>query len=761
MSKFILTLTFLFYLQYSSAQSFRAEHIFLVPEKENCMPDDTLLVRGQLLAANTQDFFPYSRYIYLECINQNDSLLLRQKVTCDEKGYFYTFIPTQIEWNTNICYLRAYTRLMQNYSTESFAIAPFLLGTTQPQKKEPTSEIHSRFFPEGGKFVNGFQQNVVFQLTDDDGFSVSNTQTTLLDEKNDTIIHHIPVSENGLGKFTFQPETDKQYRLQTEYDGRFFSFPLKINPEEATLQAIINRNRLSCRILSNVKGSHFRLFLYHANKGLQEIPFHAEEKIAAVNLSDYSTGILALFLTDSELNLLSERILWQEGLDEKQTTFNCLLPQTAVSPQDTLKFQLDTPQNSSVFVRIARQHDLLATQAYPTLWFSGNITSPIRFPFINSLQTEDLNTELSHWLYTTRFVLFAPETILKEGMVYKYPIEDGLFLSGKARKDKDKPFGPGLIDVQNTKDLSFYSGEIDQEGNFVVPVDNYPNGTGFLLTGKNNKGKKANCSFTLLEETYPEVTISNPLFPRTRLQTDIILGDTSIRYSIDENKQRVYHIDNVTVQTHKKVDFREMNRNPNNFIGEETLSKRSGQSIRSLLNRFTKISLIMSKGSGTGEIGLLQKAAAYQESKEREKMERDYNELTIVWKSAKYSSLGGENTPLNIVVNGEPVFGNIEHILQWNAGDIKSIELIEPKDSRCVIYNTPNGAIAIETLKEPRIYENDPLGEMVYPFGLTITDKQPAKHIKAPSQPGKYRLLIDVITDDKRIISFNKEFEVK
>lgn len=169
----------------------------------------------------------------------------------------------------------------------------------------------------------------------------------------------------------------------------------------------------------------------------------------------------------------------------------------------------------------------------------------------------------------------------------------------------------------------------------------------------------------------------------------------------------------------------------------------------------------MSKGSGTGEIGLLQKAAAYQESKEREKMERDYNELTIVWKSAKYSSLGGENTPLNIVVNGEPVFGNIEHILQWNAGDIKSIELIEPKDSRCVIYNTPNGAIAIETLKEPRIYENDPLGEMVYPFGLTITDKQPAKHIKAPSQPGKYRLLIDVITDDKRIISFNKEFEVK
>ncbi len=757
----VLTLICLFCLQHSFAQVFHTERIFVAPAKESCMPGDTLSVSGQLFAPGNPEYQPYSRYIYLECIDQKDSLLLRQKITCDEKGYFYAAIPTSPEWRSNICYLRAYTRLMQNYSAESFAIAPFLLGTTHPKKEKPAREIHSRFFPEGGRFVNGFQQNTVFQLTDDDGFPVSTTQAFLLNEKNDTIIHDIPVSENGLGKLTFQPETDKQYQLQAEYDGRFFTFPLKLNPAEATLQAVINRNRLSCRILSNEEGSHYRLFLYHSGKGLQEIPFHTEQKIAAVNLSDYPTGALTLFLTDSAFNLLSERILWQESPEEKQIIFNCLLPQTTVSPQDFLKFQLDIPQNSSVFVRIARQHDLLATQAYPALWLGGDIISPVRFPFINSQQTEELNTELNHWLYTARFVLFSPETILKEGMAYQYPIEDGLFLSGKAWKNKDKPFGPGLIDVQNTKDFSFYTGEIDKEGNFILPVDNYPDGTGFLLTGKNNKGKKTDCSFTLSEEIYPEINIPNPLFLKTQLQTDIILGDTSIRYSIDENEQRVYHIDNVTVQTHKKVDFREMNRNPNNYIDEETLAQRSGQSIRSLLNRFTKISLIMSKGSGSGEVGLLQKAAAIQEPKDREKMEREYNELTIVWKSAKYSSLSGGNTPLNIVVNGEPVFGNIEHILQWNAGDIKSIELIEPKDSRSTIYNTPNGAIAIETLKTPRTYEDRSQGETVYPFGLTITDKQPEKHIKAPSQPGKYRLLIDVITDDRKIVSFNKEFEVK
>ena len=106
-----------------------------------------------------------------------------------------------------------------------------------------------------------------------------------------------------------------------------------------------------------------------------------------------------------------------------------------------------------------------------------------------------------------------------------------------------------------------------------MPVDNYPEGTGFLLISKNNKGKTVNSSFTLAEEIYPKIIIPNPLFTKTRLQTDIIVGDTIIRYSVDEDQQRIYHIDNITVQSRKSANIQEMSRTPNNFIGEETLKK--------------------------------------------------------------------------------------------------------------------------------------------------------------------------------------------
>lgn len=109
----------------TAAQSLPAERIFLALEKESCMPGDTLFVNGQLLAADSRAHSPHSRYVYVECVDDRDSLLLRQKAACDAKGYFALEIPTQVDWLSNLCYLRAYTRLMQNYETESFTVAPF------------------------------------------------------------------------------------------------------------------------------------------------------------------------------------------------------------------------------------------------------------------------------------------------------------------------------------------------------------------------------------------------------------------------------------------------------------------------------------------------------------------------------------------------------------------------------------------------------------------------------------------------------------
>lgn len=764
MCKLIFLLISLFTYQYTFAQyTFQSEYIFLAPEKEICMPGDTLAISGQVLATNSEDFYPYSKYVYIECIDQKDSLLLRQKIACDEKGFFYSVIPTQLEWRSKICYLRAYTKLMQNYSEESFTIVPFLLGAVYPEKEEPAREIYNHFFPEGGRLIEGFQQNVVFHLTDDNNFSIMPARCLLLDEKNDTIIHSISVSMNGMGRFAFQPQKGKSYRLQVEYDNRLFTFPLLTEENGASLQAVINRDRLYCQILSNQDSNNLRLFLYHPNKGLLEIPFNAQKKAVVINLSEYPKGMIALFLMNTESHLLSERLLWYLPPEKSQNSLSCILPKTIFSPGEPLTYQMKIPDSSSFFIRIVQYDNLLATQAYPTLWMGNDILSFVGFPITNSQEQNELQTELTNWLYTAHFIRFSPERILTKGMLYPFPIEDGLFLSGTAWKTEKKPLQTGLLSIWNQKDLSYYSGEIDPEGHFIVPVDNYQDGTAFLLTVKNVRGKQQNCSFFLSQEIYPKICIPHPFSLPSNPHTNILWGDTSLRYSIDENHQKIYHINNVTVESRKPMNIREMNRNPNNFIGEDILIQRSGQSVRSLLNRFTAITVIKN-GPGSGASGILKQQNAHRGDMKRgiNKMVREYGETTITWKSGKYSFLSGTSTPLNVVVNGELIMGNIDYILEWPAGSLKSIELIKPTDSRCAVYGTPMGAILIETSSDPRTYNTEkPQGQIVFPPGLFISDRKPAKEIKAPAQPGKYRLLIDVVTKERDIVSFSREFEVR
>lgn len=753
--------------QQAAAQHFSAERIFLSPDKETCVPGDTLRVKGQVFSADSKDFYPYSRYLYVECIDGKDSVLLRQKIVCDKKGYFQTILLTNVDWTPGVCYLRAYTRWMQNFSEESFTVTPFLLGVAHPVKEEYARELHVRFFPEGGHLLDGFLQNVVFQLTDDDGFPIADARSYLLDEKNDTLVHAVETSSSGLGHFSFHSEAGKTYRLLSLYHGAQHAFPLQVQTEGAALQAVIARDRLVCHILSHEEGDRFRLFLYHSQHGLQEIPFPAAEKTAVIDVSDYVEGTLSLFLTDKELNKLSERTVWIEK-EKDIVLFSpvvCALPHSVVESGQPLSYTLETPDSSSVFVRVVRKDNLTASQARTVAAWGGTLSSPVRFPLLDNPSPEALQAVRNDWLMTASFVLFRPETVLKQGMAYPHLIEDGLFLRGQAWEAEGKAFGPGLLDVQDKQAGIFYTAKIEKDGRFIVPVDNYPNRTPFLLTAKTLKGKVEDCRFTLQEDSFPEVVIPYRFSPRARVQTEVVVGDTTLRYSVDENEQKVYHLDGVKVEARKPVNIREISRMSFNYIGEEELQRWPAKSLRTLLNKFTSIK-VEEHGSGSGA-GVLR--GAYNRNLKvdpmrvyvEKTMERDMSEPAIVWRNNRKPSLGGPSIPLNVVVNGDLVFGSIADILNWSAGDIKSIELIRPDDARAAVYNTPNGAVVIETVKEVHLNQDRPQGELIHPFGLTLWEEQENKALTAPSLSGAYRLLIDVVINRKQVVSFCKDFVVQ
>ena len=190
---------------------FRSEQIYLNLQKTSCMPGDTLALEGQVTSMASDRFLPYSNYLYIECFNNKDSVLVRQKVSCKENGYFSTHLPTEYEWPAGVYYLRAYTRLMQNFSPESFAQQPFLLAKEFPKKEEQMYEVRCTIIPSGGKLVADHPQAVAVLLTDDCTFPVS-AQLRLMSEKGDTL-GMVQTSQSGMAQLNFIPTYGMKYYL--------------------------------------------------------------------------------------------------------------------------------------------------------------------------------------------------------------------------------------------------------------------------------------------------------------------------------------------------------------------------------------------------------------------------------------------------------------------------------------------------------------------------------------------------------------------
>lgn len=747
------------------AQPFPAERIFLAAEKESCMPGDTLLVSGQLLAADSPAHAPHSRYVYVECVDDSDSVLLRLKTACDARGYFALEVPTRVDWRSDRCYLRAYTRLMQNYEVESFTVVPFFLGAVHPAKAEVARRVDVRCFPEGGTLLEGFLQNVVVYVADEAGFPVVPQQLRLMDAANDTLLHRIAVSETGWGRFAFLPEAGKSYRLQAECDGRLIHFPLRTEASGTALQAAVVRDRLSCRVLAS-DDKEVRLFLYQAGTGLTEIPLPEGKRVAVVDLAGHPRGVYTLFLTDADFRLLNERSLWLPPAEQPGVSFQ--LPQTVFRPAAPLDYRLQAPDSSRVFTRIVAEDDLIAAQAFAALQFGNELVSPVRFPVIDHRREAERQEAVNTWLFTARFALFPVQEALQFGMSYPYPIEDVLLLSGTARDAEDRPLEAGMVvNALNRQAQLLYAGATGEEGRFVIPVEDFPAGTRFTLSARDRKGKEVEAAFVLHEEAYPEVRIPYPVFPETPLQADVSSGDSSsFRYGVDEDRNKVYYLDSLTVKARRKAGRREAARSPLNFIGETELQKRAGLQLRSVLNQFPTIVVQASTtGGGEGVLGALNKELRYNRG-ERDRLlsapPQDSGELGVFWRNNRDSRLGGQKmNHLTVVVDGEVAFGDIGYILDMPAGSIKSVELLKPGDTRCIPYQATGGALVIETQQGIMPSSSELPGTTLKPFGLSVASCPPVVGRQVPSQPGRYRLLVDVITGEKQVASFCQPFEVK
>ena len=308
-------------------------------------------------------------------LDSSDSVMVRQKVGCDENGRFRARIPTVSVAGVGVYYVRAYTNLMRNFSGENFALQPVLIGEAFPKRERGNGVLRCSIYPAGGFLVEGQVQGIVASVTDYSGKAISGVKLSVVNDKGDTLCVG-KTRTSGLANLKFVPLAARHYKLFVTDNGVTTSLEIpQAYPDRMKLQCAINGNKLMFEVL-NANGSlpASRLYLYDKANGLVLIGKGRPSGIVPLG---NRLGVTTVFLTDSVGNVLSESSLTSRYRMPELPS----LPDTIAA--DSIGVWLErigSSDGKSVFARFATKNECWNQFAESELQYKSDYASPLPFP---------------------------------------------------------------------------------------------------------------------------------------------------------------------------------------------------------------------------------------------------------------------------------------------------------------------------------------------------------------------------------------------
>ena len=744
---------------------FRTEQIYLNPQKHAYMPGDTIDLEGMVTCLATDQSVPFSNYLYIECFDEADSVLVRQKVSCKDEGYFNTRIPTDYLWPAGVYYLRAYTQLMRSFSPESFAQRAFLLAKEFPKKEDRVYEARCTIVPSGGKLIPGFMQTATVWLTDECSFPVS-AELLLMDEQGDTIAP-VQTSASGIAALSFIPRARGKYHLKTRIDETDYQFPL---PELATgvkIQGTLNGKRLNYQVLNGEADlSAYRLYTFDRMNGLSTF---AEVKPQGIVQLENAPAVMTLFLTDANHQILSEATVAPRYLME-----GSLQAPDTVAVGESIRYELaELPEGSKVMTRVVADNDLLVTHAETELNYQSDYDSPLPFPAqMYSQDAAGRNRDVYAWLATATFKRFNLSDALSKGIgIYTYLPEDVLSFTGWIEKKTLRPMANGQLVAYHTENDFVYDVNLDEGGRFRIAVDDFWDGERFFLQAVTPKGKPDFANYHVDDETFPALAnYRRFVLPNSRYaETEVIVGNTlDLKYTVGKDKVRNYTLPNVTVKARLKTE-KDVPTNKfysTNFKDQEEIEERAFGTLYDILRDMPGVTIRQVEDTGSdseSDNGVIESIIATSWGSNRPSKGGDGSGKTAgrkweILTNRGASLLKGNSIPI-LVDGAKFTEQDYDFILFMPAFEIESVELLRAWQTLAYVTGAIDGAIMVKT----RGYkEREPLpskGAMYTPTGLSKLGGTMKEHQWVADKPGAYRLIVDVFSPEG-IQSYEHRFEV-
>ncbi len=433
------------------------EKIYIHTDKNYYMAGEDIWFTAYLVNGITHQYSTKSRVLYVELINEKDSIISQRKLFIEEISAAGDFkLPIDIkDGNYQI---RAYTNYMRNQSQDFFfkkTIPVYALYSEVDESEK--SDLSNKnlempdigFYPEGGYLINGLRNKVAVKINNAELDEEELTGT--IENNSGNILTEFTTKEFGLGSFYLVPEIGQEYNVVIKSGDKEYLYPL---PNSLTKGYVMNTTTSDENIIISIEtnvdnGLKDALIIGHQRgKPVFDYSLNDNSKTKSIKISksELIDGVLNIVLFDDSHRPVSERLLFIHKEEEVLVAINKTSGTTRLRDKIDLEIEVKDKSGRSVpstFSLSVSDTELIIPNANAEniktwLLLNSDLRGKIREP--NYFFTRD-NLKHKHELLdlvmmTYGWRRFIWQEFLESSHIIRFEAEDGIYINGHTINSK-------------------------------------------------------------------------------------------------------------------------------------------------------------------------------------------------------------------------------------------------------------------------------------------------------------------------------------
>ena len=431
----------------------------------------------------------------------------------------------------------------ENYKFQQYISLPY-----------PEDRFDVNFYPEGGHLISGQVSTVAFKALDSGGNAVS-IRGEVFDSDDDKIIE-FTTYHDGMGQFSFTPESEKHYYVLCYHNDKNIRVDLpKSQSDVFSLKTFWRQEKLWIRINKPSDLPWQKLYLLVHTGGFvnYSAEWDSSKEFIILDKADLPSGVSHLLLLTEDFQPVSERLVF--ALNGDWLSAELTHPKSTYKKRDLVELGVklkDYSADSNFSISITDDKDVtidttrtILSGILLTSELRGHIANPSYYFQLGNKKAElaaDLLMQTHGW---TRYNI--PKAMRGEYQYLTIPHEETQIFSGLVKGGLfSKPYAGSGVTLMSIHSAFLETTVTDEKGRFEFNGFEFPDSTNYILRALTKKGDYT-VELELDEITYPSISSSISLFPLQNRNDEIVpstfldyVTKADLRYTYENGMRMIY-----------------------------------------------------------------------------------------------------------------------------------------------------------------------------------------------------------------------------